>query len=393
MNRSIRALATAVTGILGLLTGCEPASDADTMPYIFPSQAELSHFPAVGVSEETQLVIAATTRAEFMRPFLLAFQQHNPSIAITYLHIDSSRFFEHAQDNCETGAGTADLYLTSASDQLVYLANENCAATLPPTVTMQAPGLAGWRDEVVAFTVEPAVMIFPSASREGQRAPASHLELLTWMRAQGRTLLPVGTYDIETIAAGLNFAAEDSRQSALYGRLLESLGRAKLRLYCCSNEMIEAVENGEIEFAYNVQLSYAYSARRRGSDVQIILPEDYQALQTRSFMIPKGAENSATALQLAQFLVSEEGRALAIDGLTDPSASDADGAARAVQLLSQASVSPSLLRLHDQSRRMKLISDWREAVNLQSQEQGEPLGSQTLSYQRSSQNASASAEM
>lgn len=254
---------------------------------------------------------------------------------------------------------------TSISPLRPIISSDLPTRIAPPTshrrsaIGETAPAQASWRNEVVAFTVEPAVFVF---SRNARRPlPSSHIALLNWLRA-----LPkgdrIGTYDIEASADGYDLAASDSRQDALYGRLLEGLGRSDIRIYCCSNVMVDAVDRREIVFAYNVQLSYAYKAQRAGSRITVILPDDYQALQTLSFMLPRYSRDSDTAIELAQFLVSDEARAIARRNLVPPGIPPRQATIQADQLLAQASVTPLLLSLQDRARREHVVREWREAI-------------------------------
>lgn len=336
----------------------------DIGDYSPPDGALVTYFPAPQEDRDLPLVVSSSIEAGFMRPFLLAFQRSNPNISIAYIQSRNSALLSRALAACRARERTADIYLTSSSDHLVRLANENCADTLPDWIGRAAPAQAAWRNQVIAFTVEPAAFVF---SRQGgnpaRPLPLNHIQLLDWLRALPSGEDQLGTYDIAASADGYDLAASDSRQAALYGRLLESLGRADVRLYCCSNVMVDAVDRGEIRFAYNVQLSYAYAAQRAGSRIEVVLPNDYQALQTLSFMVPKRARDRAGALKLAEFLVSGEARGIARDDLAPPGMPKNAAVARASQLLQQASVTPVLLSLQDSARRRHLIREWREAID------------------------------
>lgn len=348
-----------VTAIILMARSGEPSPRGYFVP---PDGANVTYFPALQEEVGLPLIISASIEAGFMRPFLLAFQRDNPTLSIAYIQSRSGSFFKQALDSCHRNSPSADMLLSASTDQLMRFANENCARQLPASVGEAAPGQAHWRDEVVAFTVEPAVFVFAKPETEGSvRVPASHMMLLEWLRRLskgGRT----GTYDIEESADGYNFAASDSRQAALYGRLLEAFGRSDIRLYCCSNVMVDAVDRGEIRFAYNVQLSYAYTAQRAGSRISVVVPSDYQALQTLSFTVPKGARTPKIAARLAAFLVSDEARALARSHLSPPGQPDAIAAVHADELIAKASVTPLLLSLQDYARRNQLIREWRQAI-------------------------------
>jgi iron(III) transport system substrate-binding protein len=331
--------------------------------YSPPDGALVTYFPSLEEEQGVPLVVSASLEAGFMRPFVLAFQRHNPHVSIAYIQSRNSALLSQALAACQRNERSADIYLTSSTDHLVRLANENCAADVPSLISVAAPAQAAWRNQVVAFTVEPAAFVF---SRQGgyslSTLPSSHIALLDWLRGLPAGRDRIGTYDIEASADGYDLAASDSRQAALYGRLLESLGRADIRLYCCSDVMVDAVDRGEILFAYNVQLSYAYAAQRAGSRIIVILPDDYQALQTVSFMLPRRGRDPATALKLAEFLVSREARTIAQRDLAAPGLSPSAAAAQADQLLNQASVTPLLLSLQDRARRDHLVREWREAI-------------------------------
>jgi len=332
--------------------------------FVPPEGATVTFFPAQKAGSAAPIIVSGSIDAGFMRPFLLAFQQHYPMLPVAYIQSRSGAFLPRALEACRGGELAADLYLTTSTDHLVRLANEDCAQTLPSSVGRAAPAQAAWRDQVVAFTVEPAAFVFARRDfRPPGPLPSNHMALLEWLRRLDGQHDRVGTYDIEASADGYDFAASDSRQTAIYGRLLESLSRTDIRLYCCSNVMVDAVDRGEVLFAYNVQLSYAYASQRAGSRIVVVVPDDYQALQTLSLMVPRGARAPNEAVRLATFLVSDEARDIARKDLSPPGASAAVAAAYADQLLAQATVSPVLLSLQDRSRRQHLIGEWRAAVH------------------------------
>lgn len=359
--------------ILIAVTIFRPLPQRDFEP---PDGAIVTYFAAPRTEVALPLIVSGSMEPGFMRPFMLAFQRHNPDVSIAYIQSRSGAFLERALDACHRNERAADLYLSASTDQFVRLANENCAATLPSTVGGAAPAHAQWRNQVVAFAVEPAVFVF--ARRPDERAshlPASHIALLDWLRTLPAGSDRVGTYDIEASADGYNFAAADSRQPSLYGRLIEGLGRARVRLYCCSNVMVDAIDRGDIRFAYNVQLSYAYAAQRAGSRISVILPNDFQALQTVSLMMPKGARSSPLAERMAAFLVSDEAREIARQNLAQPGVPRAVARTLADRLLGEASVTPLLLSLQDSARRRQLIQEWRQAILGSAPPTGQPRSS------------------
>lgn len=353
------AFALLAGALLYRWSGRAPVSE----PYRPPLGVTVTFFPARDGRIHQPLVIGAATDVSFMRPFVTAYQQRRPDVAIAYIDSISTALLVRARQACKANARTADLYLSSSTDHLVLLANEGCAMALPRDVAAAAPSEAQWRGEVAAFTVEPAVFVYSARLFDARRMPHSHSALIQWLRVPDGKQGRIGIYDIETSGTGYNFAVDDAHQSSIYGRLLESFGRIGTRTYCCSNVMVDAVERGEILFAYNVQMSYAYAAKRAGSRIGVILPSDYQAIQTRSLMIPRGARDPQAATDFARFLNSPPGRQLARQQLMEPGVSNARAAATADQLLDRAVVSPLLLAMQDQSRRQRTIREWRQAIH------------------------------
>ena len=364
MNRAARILciaaacASAGLAVLGLRHVTPGVQGA----YVVPQGTTITRFPAAGGQAMPRaLVIEAATDVSFMRPFIAAYQRRRPDVAVTYIDSISTALLGRARHACAADAPTADLYLSVSSDHLVLLANEDCALALPANASA-APSDAQWRSEVAAFTVEPAVFVYGTQRLRASEVPHSHAALIVWLRANPGKYGRIGTYDIKESGTGYNFAADDARQHATYGRLLEGFSRMGMRTYCCSNTMLDALERGEIDFAYNVQMSYAYAARRAGRQIGVILPNDYQAVQTRSMMIPRGAHDPALAGDFASFLNSSAGRDLARRQLMEPGVSEPKAAATAELLLDRAVVSPLLLALQDQALRARALSEWRQAM-------------------------------
>jgi ABC-type Fe3+ transport system substrate-binding protein len=299
-----------------------------------------------------------------MRPFLADFQAVHPDVDITYEDMQSTQLLDRALDACRHRLGMPDVYVSVATDHLVRLANDGCGQQVREGLA-PAPDWREWRHEVFAFALEPAVFVYDRKRLPDSEVPRSHLTLIDALRKNaaqwnGR----IADYDIENSGIGYNYTEFDSRQSALFGRILESLGRSHVRLYCCSNEMVAAVQRGDVLLAYNVQLSYAYAAQRLDGSVGIVIPTDYQAIQTRSAMVSRDAVHPDEAMQLIDYLVSPRAQAIEARLLKSPRPGATLQFSPTERLLNQANVSSALLRLQDQARRAELTLEWRQALQL-----------------------------
>lgn len=91
-------------------------------------------------------------------------------------------------------------------------------------------------------------------------------------------------------------------------RLIEVVGRAGLRAYCCTSEMVDATARGEIAFAINVIGSYASELIEGIPHLGLHFFDDYNLVMTRTAFVPETAANPELAMQFISFLLSEEGQ-------------------------------------------------------------------------------------
>lgn len=356
---SLMVFVVLVGGVAAWRIRAQPAKP----PYPRPAVGAQTLFRAHAQAGVRLLTIEAATDVSFMRPFIETFQREHPQVAVQYVDTLTSELLTRARVACAATDATPDLYVTISTDHLIELANTGCAAAARKKVAAQAPAWAQWRREVFAFSLEPAVFVYDKRRLSPDEVPRSHLQLVEALRANPQAWRGhIGTYDIEQSGPGYNYASFDARQAAIYGRLIESFGRSQVKTYCCSNLMVDAVARGEILLAYNVQLSYAYAGQRAGQDVGVVMPSDYQAIQTRTVMVTRDARNRADAFAFVQFLVSPRGQAIARAQVAPPSRATTLGAMSDTERASQAQINASLLSLRDTARRETFIEEWRRAV-------------------------------
>jgi len=361
IRKLVIAALVALVGLFAVVMRSPSAGPVASARFAPPAGAIVTHFPARG-TERQQLTILAATDVTFMHPFITQYQELNPGVAVHYSDMLSTDLLSIALESCRRQTNVPDVYLSIATDHLVRLANDGCGHEA--TFSLTVPSWREWRHEVFAFAIEPAVLVYNRMMFRDRAVPQTHLELIGALRSDaGFWNGKIGTYDINKSGVGFNYAEFDSRESSIFGRLIESLGRSNVQLYCCSNEMVRAVEQGRIALAYDVQLSYAYAAQRHDPNVGIVIPSDFQAVQTRSAMIASNAPHRELARGFIDFLLSD--RAQQIDAsLFVPAAGSAD--TRFVpsdRLRNQANVSSALLRLQDQARRRAFTDEWRQAVH------------------------------
>lgn len=336
--------------------------EVSAAPYLPPAGATVTLFPALG-TERRRLIVQAATDVTFMRSFIAEYQRLNPDVAVAYDDLLSTDLLSIALVACRSRTNVPDVYLSIATDHLVRLANDGCGSETHSSVADDVPKWREWRHEVFAFAIEPAVFVYNRKLMAASDVPQTHLALIDALRSDpGFWNRRIGTYDIRKSGVGFNYAEFDSRESSIFGRLIESLGRSNVQLYCCSNDMVRAVAEGASILAYNVQLSYALAAQRNNSDVGIVVPSDFQAVQTRSVMVARNAPHPQLAQGFVDFLLSDRAQAID-DALFRPATGGVDRRfVPSGRLLNQANVSSALLRLQDQARRRAFTDEWVEAI-------------------------------
>lgn len=303
------------------------------------------------------LRIISTADIEVFEPIILEFQKSYPSIDIDYTIASSTELMKAIYDE----GASFDLAISSAMDLQIKLVNDGYAQTHNSDATRALPSWAKWREQIFAFTQEPAVMIISEKDFEGSPPPTTREELITLLRNQpdqftGR----VGTYDIRKSGAGYLFATQDSRNTDSYWRLTEVMGRLDAQLYSSSAEMISDVAEGRLALAYNVVGSYAASRLVDTPGIRIVLFEDFLSVMLRTALIPETAANPAAAGTMVDFLAELNSRPKLNERTFLPPINreelEANSASRPIRL------GPELLVFLDRIKKENFLRSWVNSI-------------------------------
>lgn len=332
------------------------------------SAQQVSRFP---VANETELLsIHAATDLYALKPLIADFQRQSPGTTVEVVEYVTNDLFRAAQEACAAGRVLGDLYLSSAVDQLVKLANDGCAQPVVAPGLAALPRWANWRDEVFGFTYEPIVMVYNRALLPVDDVPRTHVELAELLRRKADAYAgKVGTYDIRLSGIGYLLAFNDARQTTTtYGSLLESLGRARVVLRCCTAEILEEIAQGRLLIGYNMLASYAYERVRQGAPLGIVMPADYTLVLSRGAMVSAQAQRPEVAGRFVDYLASRRGQQVAAtqsfffgsDGSGPPDIEGPDvvtsGVARPI------AIGPTLLAVQDAARRKRFLDEWTNSM-------------------------------
>jgi ABC-type Fe3+ transport system substrate-binding protein len=329
-------------------------------------------FPAAEVPGSKTLTIYSATDLPVFEPVIRAFQEAAPDVAVHYVEFETNPLHETISTACLEGRMPADLVISSAIDLQVKLVNDGCAARYAAPWLEQVPDWARWRAELFGLTYEPAVIAYARPAFDPAEVPRTRFDLIDLLRGQGERFRGrVGTYDIEVSGVGYILATADSQQAGTFGRLVESLGRANVRTYCCSARMLDDLESQELLVAYNVLGSYAIDRVAAGADIGIVLPQDYTLVVSRAAFIPRGAGNGDVARRFLDFAYSPDGRRTLTQAHLFNVIDGFDHLRRAPEIALEAqppirpvALDPTLLVGLDRQKRQLMLEYWDKAVDV-----------------------------
>ena len=172
--------------------------------------------------ERAVLNIISTADLDIFDPILRAFQAQNPGISINYSVVGTTVLMKAIY---EEGA-VFDLAISSAMDLQTKLANDGFVQSYRSASTAELPRWARWRDQLFAFTQEPAVLIVSDAYFTPDTTPQNRDALIALLReSPDRFSGRIGTYDVRKSGFGYLVATQDSRNSEAFWRLMEVMGR------------------------------------------------------------------------------------------------------------------------------------------------------------------------
>lgn len=332
--------------------------------------AASSHYPAPDGSTQTVLTIAGVTDTPLFVAFIAGYQAQFPHVSVVYEEMDSRPLYE--QYLARTLPVTPDLLISSASDLQLKLANDGHAIAHDSPYLAQLPEWARWRNEVFGFTFEPAVIIYNPDRLAPGEVPRTHLTLAELLETQTERFRgQIATYDIALSGVGYLLAAQDQTISSTFWRLAAAFGRVNAQFSGSSPAILNGVSDGALALGYNVLGSYAFARQADGANIEIVVPDDYVLVLTRSMLIPRTALHPDLARSFVDFALSPTGQAVAagdtalgsvVPGAQGPWTSEAI-AARGRGVIQAIALGPSLLVALDTLRRQRFLDTWQEIVS------------------------------
>ncbi|SCK12427.1 ABC transporter substrate-binding protein [Vogesella sp. LIG4] len=251
---------------------------------------------------EGVLQVDSTTDREQVAPLLAAFHQRHPYLRVDYRDLSGADIYRRALRG-EHG----DVLWSSAMDLQIKLVNEGLALRYSSPQKAALPGWASWRDEVYGTTFEPIVLAYDRHRIADGDMPDSHAALRRALRQDGARWR-LASYDVASSGAGYFFFSQDSRHNPEFWDLAAALGRHMRYQDGNSLTLLQRLQRGEADIAYNVLGPYAWRFARQHPQVGWLLPQDYTLVVSRLQLIHKAARHPAAARLWMDFVLSREGQ-------------------------------------------------------------------------------------
>ncbi|WP_232728840.1 ABC transporter substrate-binding protein [Marinomonas sp. ef1] len=318
--------------------------------------------------EADRLTIYSATDLEAISPVLEAFKAQNPNIKLEYREFNTQELDRAIR--AKSLEDQPDVVISSAMDLQVRLINDGYAQPVLGEAITDLPGWANWRNEVIGFTYEPIVFVYNKLAFKDKAVPLTHESLASTMRIEdGFFAHRVGSYDARRSGIGYLVATQDEVTSSISGRLQESLGRARTKVYGQTASLLDDIASGKLIFGYNLLGSYSFAREKRDNRIGVVIPQDYALVVSRAAFISKQAKHVSNAQRFVNFLISKEGQ----DVIAEKSElvalfPDIDG------LVSQQNVQDQTINFHpiplgpalmvylDDSKRRRFIKAWENAL-------------------------------
>lgn len=334
------------------------------------AEAQSTHYPAPNGSEGTVLTIVGVTDTPLFAAFIAGFQAERPEVTVVYEEMDSLPLFRQFLDG--TLPVEPDLLISSASDLQLKLANDGHAEAYDSPYLDDLPDWAHWRNEVFGFTFEPAVIIYNPDRIALEDVPRTHLKLAELLETETEKFRgQIATYDIAISGVGYLLAAQDQTISSTFWRLATAFGRVNAQFSGSSPAILNGVAEGSLALGYNVLGSYAFARQAEGANIEIVVPDDYVLVLTRSMLIPRETKNAGLARAFVDFALSPAGQEIAAGGTALGSVVPGSRgewtqeaiAARGRGVIQAIGLGPSLLVALDTLRRQRFLDTWKEIVS------------------------------
>lgn len=294
-----------------------------------------------------RVAIVGPLPASAMAPTLDTIAAAFPDVALSYRQLRSTQIAAAMRAH---GRDRPDIAILSTPDIAVSLTNDGLAARLAP------PGTGNWRGELHSLVNDPAVFVYRPDAFADIAPPRSRLGLAQFLEQYPQASFQrIGIVNIGIDSVAYALAAQDSLRSPLFWRLAQAFGATQARIYNSEQELLDALEAGEIDFGYNIALSSVVAQPRDPGHLRHLFPEDY-VLSLPWTLLARRDDSRRVHLDIAAYLLGVEGAAISA---LDPLRESRD---RPTANYQPVPLGPELLVFLDHIKRSRFLDAWFQMV-------------------------------
>ena len=328
---------------------------------------KVTFFPSFTQPAIHNLVIAGPTDTAIFSQLITRFQQFHPTVSVQYHDIGTLELYDRIINQ---DINDVDLVISSATHLQLKLVNDGHALTYSSPLTEDLPDWAQWRNKLFGFTLEPITFVYnkdlPPEYKPRTRSAflqAIEKDPIFW---RSKT----STYDIAKCGLGYLLAVYDERTSSNFWGMANALGHTATQLYATTGEILDEITKGNVLVGYNVLGSYALARQAQGDPIEVIIPEDYVIIFSRTAFISKHSTHPELAGKFIDFLLSDEGQKL-IDERLQLGALIKDTSHQwpteslheiFVAPIQPITIGPGLLASLDETRKQRFIKNWTRLI-------------------------------
>ncbi|SDR16687.1 hypothetical protein [Pseudovibrio sp. Tun.PSC04-5.I4] len=296
--------------------------------------------------------IVGTAPLSLVQPLIDRINQNANGFSVDYTQWRESDILATLETSF-LGNQAIDIALLPTPDLGVRLANEGSLARL--AVLPEEPDRSHWRQEVFSILYDPAVLVVRTEAFGAQKLPVNRRELVVFLNASTNEMRKrVGLVNIGIDSQSYGFAAQDQLRSLLFWQVMRAFGNLNARIFETTGELVEALQSGEIDLAYNVPLSQLTRIDLDG--LGVVTMDDYTVAIPWVVVSPPGVhrlyvENTIRLLResSAQFFPST-----LISELTKADTTELN--------FQRVKLGPELLVFLDPIKKTDILENWFQAV-------------------------------
>jgi iron(III) transport system substrate-binding protein len=332
------------------------------------ARAELPRAADIQAAQaEKKVVIYATTDSEYAQPLYDAFTRKY-GIAVEQNALATSSLYSQVIAEAAANQVGSDVVWSAAMDLQMALQAAGLAQPYVSEQTRALPAWARYKDTLFATSVEPVGFAYNTRALQAEELPRTYAELIRFIAESPKLKGHVATTDAEKSGLAYMFHANDAKSRSDYWQLAAAMGKAGVKTYLGSSNVLESITSGENALATHIISSYALQLQKKNPNLRAHFLTDYAPCLMRVSFISAGAPRPNAARLLQDFMLSREGQDItAASGLPAVRQDGTSSPLAKLKAMTGVEAEPikldeTLLENIDKTKRLAFVREWKKAI-------------------------------